>query len=86
MFEYETLVCQLTGLDVSNASLYDGGTAAVEGVLMAIAATDRQRVVVSGAVHPDYRDSLQTYLKALRCELIEVPVDAMVLLANCPNT
>jgi glycine dehydrogenase subunit 1 len=74
MFEYETLLCQLTQLDVSNASLYDGGTACVEAVLMALAATQRRRVVVSEGVHPEYRDILRTYLKDLDAELIEVPL------------
>ena len=53
MFEYQTLICQLTGMDVSNASLYDGGSAAVEAVLMGMSVTRRDRkVVTSGSVHP----------------------------------
>lgn len=64
MFEYETLVTQLTGLAVSNASLYDGGSATVEAVLMALAAgKDRTKVVTSQALHPEYRQSLDTYLE-----------------------
>jgi glycine dehydrogenase subunit 1 len=74
MFEYETLVCQLTGLDVSNASLYDGGTAAVEAVLMAMAATDRKRVVVSEGVHPEFRQTLATYLHGLKATMVVVPL------------
>ena len=54
MFEYQTLICQLTGMDVSNASLYDGGSAAVEAMLMAINITRRNsRVVVLESVHPE---------------------------------
>lgn len=76
MFEYETLVTQLTGLDVSNASLYDGGTAAVEAVLMALAvAKGRTEVVCSSAVHPEYLQILETYLRGLDCQLVTVPMD-----------
>ncbi len=74
MFEYETLVTQLTGLDVSNASLYDGGSAATEAVLMALASTKkRHRVVTSSAVHSEYRQILQAYLKNIDAELVVVP-------------
>ena len=62
-FEYQTLVCQLTGMDVSNASLYDGATALAEAVLMALAVTRRRRVVVGASVHPEYRQVLATYLE-----------------------
>ncbi len=62
-FEYQTLITQLTGMDVSNASLYDGGSAAAEAVLMAMHATGRQgRVVTAASVHPEYRQVLATYL------------------------
>ena len=68
-FEYQTLVAQLTGMDVSNASLYDGGTAAVEAVLMAIAATRRSgRVVTAASVHPEYRQIVDTYLAHMNVE------------------
>ena len=61
-FEYQTLIAQLTGMDVSNASLYDGGSAAAEAVLMAMHATGRNRVVTAQSVHPEYRQVLATYL------------------------
>ncbi len=71
MFEYQTLICQLTGMDVSNASLYDGGSAAVEGVLLSMNATRRQhKVVTVSTVHPEYRQTLATYLRNIDCELI----------------
>ncbi len=71
MFEYQTLICQLTGMDVSNASLYDGGSAAVEAVLMSMNATRRHgKVVTTSSVHPEYRQSLSTYLRNLNCELV----------------
>jgi glycine dehydrogenase subunit 1 len=73
VFEYQTLIAQLTGMDVSNASLYDGGSAVAEAVLMALAVTGRSaRVVAAGSVHPDYRQSLKTYLANLEPEVVEV--------------
>src|SRR5687768_8160371 len=72
-FEYQTLITQLTGMDVSNASLYDGGSAAAEAVLMALAATRRHgRVVTAASVHPEYRQILETYLKNLDVQLVTV--------------
>ena len=74
IFEYQTLVTQLTGMDVSNASLYDGATAAVEAVLMALGATRRAgRVVTAASVHPEYRQTLATYLANLGTELVTLP-------------
>jgi glycine dehydrogenase subunit 1 len=73
MFEYQTLICQLTGMDVSNASLYDGGTAALEGVLMCLAAAkDRNKVVVAGSVHPEFRQILDTNFANLDVRLATV--------------
>jgi glycine dehydrogenase subunit 1 len=73
-FEYQTMVCQLTGLDVANASLYDGGSAAAEAVLMAINVTGRSgQVVVAESVHPEYRQTLATYLADLGIKIVTVP-------------
>jgi glycine dehydrogenase subunit 1 len=73
-FEYQTLICQLTGMDVSNASLYDGGSAVAEAALMALAASGRHgRVVVAESVHPEYRQTLQTYLANLAPQVVTVP-------------
>ncbi len=73
MFEYQTLICQLTGMDVSNASLYDGGSAAMEAVLLCMSVTRRSRkVVVAASVHPEYRQIIETYLASLDAELITV--------------
>ncbi|MBN1912353.1 MAG: aminomethyl-transferring glycine dehydrogenase subunit GcvPA [Pirellulales bacterium] len=73
IFEYQTLITQLTGMDVSNASLYDGASATVEAVLMAMAATRRTgRVVAAGSVHPEYRQTVKTYLTNLGTELVTV--------------
>ncbi len=76
MFEYETLVTQLTGLGVSNASLYDGGSAATEAVLMALATQrGRMRVVTSDVVHPQYREILASYLRNIDAELVVIASD-----------
>jgi glycine dehydrogenase subunit 1 len=73
MFEYQTLICELTGMDVSNASLYDGGSAAVEGVLMSMSVTKRTgKVVTVASVHPEYHEILETYLINLGTELVTV--------------
>ena len=61
LFEYQSMICELTALEVSNASLYDGPTALVEAVHMARAATGRGRVLVSGSVDPRYVEALETY-------------------------
>ena len=60
IFEFQTMVCQLTGMEVANASMYDGSTAVPEAALMAMRITGRDRIVVSRAVHPEYRAVLQT--------------------------
>ena len=72
-FEYQSLVCRLTGMDVSNASLYEAGTAVSEAAFMAMRVTGRhEKVVVLGSVHPEYRQVLETYLSNLKCELVVV--------------
>jgi glycine dehydrogenase subunit 1 len=72
-FEYQTLMTQLTGLDVSNASLYDGGSATAEAMLMALSITRRfGQVVVAESVHPEYRQILATFLEHLEPELVTI--------------
>jgi glycine dehydrogenase subunit 1 len=73
MFEYQTLICQLTGLDVSNASLYDGGSSVAEAALMSLSITRRHgKVIVPSTVHPEYRRILETYLASTDTELVTV--------------
>ncbi len=72
IFEFQTLMCQLTGQEVANASMYDGSTALTEAVLMADRITGKRRVVMSRAVHPEYRQVLATYARNLDIEVVEV--------------
>lgn len=72
LFEYQTAICRLTGLDVSNASLYDGGTACAEAAMMALRVTGRNKIVVDGCVSPFSRQVLKTYLFNLDVEVIEI--------------
>jgi glycine cleavage system P protein (glycine dehydrogenase) subunit 1 len=79
LYEFQTLICQLTGMEVSNAGVYDGASATAEGVLMSrrIQRDSRRRVLLSRALHPQYRAVIATYLKSLGdVELIEVPFAA----------
>jgi glycine dehydrogenase subunit 1 len=76
LYEFQTLICQLTGMDVSNAGVYDGASAAAEAVLMSrrVQRDSRRRVLLSRALHPQYRAVVATYLANLgEVELIEVP-------------
>ncbi len=62
IFEWQTMVCGLTGLEIANASMYDGASATAEAALMAMRVTKRPKVVISAGLHPHYRDVLETYL------------------------
>ncbi|MBM7855252.1 glycine dehydrogenase subunit 1 [Desulfohalotomaculum tongense] len=72
IFEFQTMICQLTGMDVANASMYDGASATAEAALMACAATRRSKVLVSKTVHPQYREVLRTYASGPELQVIEV--------------
>lgn len=63
IFEFQTLMCQLTGMEVANASLYDGSTALPETVMMAVRANGRRRILLARSIHPEYRQVLKTYLQ-----------------------
>ena len=76
MFEFQTMMTQLTGQEVSNASLYDGSTASTEAVLMALRVTRRRRVALARTLHPEYRQTLRTYVRHQDVELVEIPYAA----------
>ena len=73
IFEYQTLMCQLTGMEVSNASLYDGASGLAEAVLMAHRITRRKKVLLSEAIHPEYRKVIQTYIDPDQQEMVLIP-------------
>jgi glycine dehydrogenase subunit 1 len=77
MFEYQTMMCQLTGMDVANASLYDGGTAAAEGALLAIRrARNKNTILVARNLHPEYSEIIETYFRHLEeCKIDYVDFD-----------
>jgi glycine dehydrogenase subunit 1 len=73
IFEFQTMICELTSMDVANSSMYDGGTALAEAVLLSAAHTKRKKILLSKAVHPEYRDVVKTYAKGQRLEVVEIP-------------
>lgn len=75
IFEFQTLICQLTGMEVANASMYDGSTAMAEAYLMAQRVTRRDKIVVAKSVHPEYRDVAVTYAQHGDTEIVEIGYD-----------
>ena len=76
VFEFQSLICQLTGMDAANASMYDGASACAEAVLMAVRLTRRKRVLLSRALNPRYRAVVATYCRYLSLELVDVAIAA----------
>jgi glycine dehydrogenase subunit 1 len=74
IYEYQTDICRLTGLDVANASLYDGGTALYEACQMAVSITGRKKIVLDGGINPIYRKMIYSYTANLSLEFAEIPV------------
>src|SRR5579863_4607548 len=77
IYEWQTYICLLTGMDLANASVYDGATALAEAAIMALGATGRHKILISRAVHPNYRAVLRTY-----CEGLDVAVDEVAFTAD----
>jgi glycine cleavage system P protein (glycine dehydrogenase) subunit 1 len=73
IYEYQTLVTWLTGMDVANASMYDGASGLAEALLMSIRASRRKKVAVSQAIHPHYRQVVKTYFEPTGYEIVEIP-------------
>ena len=82
IFEFQTLVCQLTGMEVANASMYDGSTSVAEAVLMAERVTRRSKVIVSPALHPEYLHVAETYVTHAGIELAQAGFDEQTGLTN----
>ncbi|WP_332646721.1 aminomethyl-transferring glycine dehydrogenase subunit GcvPA [Lysinibacillus sp. 54212] len=73
IFEFQTMIAELTGMDLANSSMYDGGTALAEAGMLAAGHTRRKKLLVSGAVHPEYKDVVKTYADGQSIEIVSVP-------------
>ncbi|WP_019242538.1 MULTISPECIES: aminomethyl-transferring glycine dehydrogenase subunit GcvPA [Bacillus] len=73
IFEFQTMICELTGMDVANSSMYDGGTALAEAAMLSCGNSKRKKILISTAVHPEYRDVVRTYAKGQYIEVVEIP-------------
>ncbi|MDA0710819.1 MAG: aminomethyl-transferring glycine dehydrogenase subunit GcvPA, partial [bacterium] len=75
IFEFQTMMCELTGMEVANASMYDGSSALAEAVLMSVRLTGGSRVLLPRSLHPFYKQVIETYVKGIALELVEIPWD-----------
>ncbi|MDP2942883.1 MAG: aminomethyl-transferring glycine dehydrogenase subunit GcvPA [Candidatus Omnitrophota bacterium] len=73
IYEYQSLICELTGMDVANASMYDGASALAEAVLLSVRETGRKRLIFSSSLHPEYKQVIKTYLEGYKVESVEIP-------------
>ena len=73
IFEFQTMICELTGMDVANSSMYDGGTALAEAAMLSCGQTRRKKVLISETVHPESREVLKTYAKGQYIDVVEIP-------------
>jgi glycine dehydrogenase subunit 1 len=73
IYEYQTMICRLTGMDVSNASLYDAGSGLAEAALMSVTHTGRKKIIAAHPIHPMYLRVVKTYIRGQGFEIIEVP-------------
>ena len=72
MFEFQTMICELTGMEIANASMYDGSTGAAEAMMMAVRVTGRDKAVIARTVHPEYREVITTYAQHQEIPIAEV--------------
>ncbi|MGR3178645.1 MAG: aminomethyl-transferring glycine dehydrogenase subunit GcvPA [Candidatus Anammoxibacter sp.] len=75
LFEFQTLICQITGMEVANASMYDGASGLAEACIMSINITKRDEIIISSTIHPDYRQVVMTYANARGFKVKEIPFD-----------
>lgn len=73
IFEYQTMICELTGMEVANSSMYDGGTALAEAAMLSAGHTRKKKVLISSAVHPESKEVVKTYAKGQYIEVVEIP-------------
>lgn len=73
IFEFQTMICELTGMEVANSSMYDGGTALAEAAMLSAGHTKRKKVLISSAVHPEAKDVVKTYAKGQYIDVVEIP-------------
>jgi glycine dehydrogenase subunit 1 len=76
LFEYQTMVAEIMGMEIANASNYDGASSAAEAVMMAIRLNKRKRILLAQSLHPEFRDVIKSYLQYTDQELIEIPFDS----------
>ena len=85
IYEYQSMICNLTGMDVANASVYDGATAAAEAILMSARITNRNKAIIASALNPDYKKVIETYCDSIEIEylpIIETKTDIEALKAK----
>jgi glycine dehydrogenase subunit 1 len=73
IYEFQSMICAITGMEVCNASMYDGATSLAEACIMAVGVTGRDRILISDSVHPHYRDCVRTFAETIGCEVLEAP-------------
>ena len=73
IFEFQTMMCELTGMDAANASMYDGSSALAEAVLMSVRINGGSRVLLPRSLHPFYKQVIETYVKGIQLEIVEIP-------------
>jgi glycine dehydrogenase subunit 1 len=73
IYEYQSLICELTGMDVANASMYDGASALAEAAMLAVRETERKRVIFPESLHPEYKQVIRTYMQGYKIGFIEIP-------------
>jgi len=75
IFQYQSMICNLTGMDVANASMYDGASAMAEAALMACDLAKREKIIISRSVHPEYRETVLTYAHGKGLAVAEIPLE-----------